>query len=298
MATPEVELEVVSEVGARVISLRDRRRDREWLVQGEPPTEQEARDWSAEGAAFWGRESFGWDECLPTVAVCPDPRDRGGPLLRDHGDQWGRGTYVSVDDQAGAVTHTWTGPRWAYRMSRRLSFVDERTVRAEYSVASLVDEDLPMLWSQHAVLGLEPGAIIDLPGVSRLWRTGQRGIDLPEEPDWPVAATNDRGEVDLSRVRISEGWAVKLYAQPPGAIAAAAPDGARLVFEWDRGFAPALGVWLSAGGWPPHGRPYEQVALEPTTSIDDDLESALAARRARTLPARGRLEWWVRLRLA
>jgi hypothetical protein len=248
--------------------------------------------------AFWGRESFGWDECLPTVAVCPDPRQPGGPPLRDHGDQWGRGTYVSVDDVAGSVTHAWSGPRWPYRMSRRLSFPDERTVQAEYSVVSLADEDLPFLWSQHAVLLLEPGTLIDLPGVSRVWRTGQRGIELPEVVAWPIAGAGERGDLDLSRVRSAEGWAVKLYATPSGPIGATAPDGARLDLDWDHGFAPALGVWLAAGGWPPQGPPYEQVALEPTTSIDDDLQSALAAGRARTLPAAARLEWWVRLSLA
>jgi hypothetical protein len=298
LATAAVELEVVGEVGGRVVSLRDRRRDREWLMAGEPPSEQEARDWSAEVAAFWGRESFGWDECLPTVSVCPDPRDPGGLPLRDHGDQWGRGTYVSIDEEAGAVTHTWGGPRWPYRMARRLSIVDEATVLAEYEVVSLADEDLPMLWSQHPVLRLEPGTLIDVPGVTHVRRTGQRGIELPEEPAWPVAATLDRGDTDLSRVRQGEGWAAKLYARPSGSVAAVAPDGARLGIDWDHDFAPALGIWLSAGGWPPQGPPCDQVALEPTTSVDDDLATAMAAGRDRTLPAHGRVAWWVRLGLA
>ena len=37
LSTDAVELEVVGEVGARIVSLRDKRRDREWLVQGDPP---------------------------------------------------------------------------------------------------------------------------------------------------------------------------------------------------------------------------------------------------------------------
>ena len=102
LATDALELEVVGEVGARVVSLRDKVRAREWLAQGEPPAELEQMAWAEESVAFWGRESFGWDECLPTVSVCPDPHDPDGPPLRDHGDQWGRGAYMSVDEEVGA----------------------------------------------------------------------------------------------------------------------------------------------------------------------------------------------------
>ena len=112
LATEAVELEVVSEVGARVVSLRDKRRDREWLVQGHKPRELEQMDWAEQSVVFAGRESFGWDECLPTTAPCGDPLAPGTDL-RDHGDQWGRGAYLHLDHDAGAVQHTWAAARWA-----------------------------------------------------------------------------------------------------------------------------------------------------------------------------------------
>jgi hypothetical protein len=298
LVTPAAELEVVSEVGARVISLRDRRRDREWLVQGEPPTELMQMAWAEEGVEFWGRESFGWDECLPTVSVCADPLAPDGPPLRDHGDQWGRGAYLATDEVTGAIEHTWSVPRWRYRLSRRLSFEDERTVLAEYILDNLATVPMPLLWSQHPVMRLEPGAYLDLPGVDRVIRTWQRGIALPDEPTWPRAVTDVGEEVDLACVRTAAGWAAKLYAHPPEEVRAVARDGARLDLDWDRGFAPALGIWLAYGGWPPQGEPYEQVALEPTTSTDDHLAGASAHDRARWLEAGERLDWWVRLRLS
>lgn len=298
LASEAVELEVVAEVGARIVSLRDRRRGREWLVRGEPPSELEQRSWAGEGVEFRGRESFGWDECLPTVSVCPDPRDPAGPPLRDHGDQWGRGAYHAVDEERGSIEHTWSAPRWPYRMARRLSFADEETVLAEYEVSSRADEPLPLLWSQHAVLELESGCRIDLPSVDRLVRTVQLDIELPETVDWPVATTLAGQRLDLSRVVRGEGWAVKLYAPAPGPVAAVAPDGARLELDWDRAVAPVIGVWLSSGGWKTDGVPFDQVALEPTTSTDDDLEGARAHDRAIELPPGGRLGWWVRMRLS
>jgi galactose mutarotase-like enzyme len=299
LASPAVALEVVSEIGARVLSLRDLARDREWLLQNAPPSEAEGRAWSAEAVVFGGRESFGWDECLPTVAPCADPRDDVAPPLRDHGDQWGRGAYHAVDEQIGVVTHTWSAPRWPYRLARRLSFMDERTVLAEYELRSLDDRPQPLLWSQHPVFRLEPGSRIDLPGVSDVVRSSQAGVDLPERPAWPIAAPDGGEPIDLSLVHSGLGWSVKLYAEaPPGPVSAVAPDGARLTIDWDRDFAPALGVWLSYGGWPPGGPPVEQVALEPTTSAHDDLAAARADGRERLLEPGARLAWWVSLRVS
>lgn len=298
LSTAAVELEVVSEVGARVVSLRDRRSGREWLIQGEPPSELAQVEWARESVVFGGRESFGWDECLPTTSVCADPLAPDGPALRDHGDQWGRGAYLSVDPEQGAVEHTWSDPRWAYRLSRRLSFEDEQTVRTEYLVTSLAETPLPISWAQHAVLKVEPGGYIDLPEVYQARRSMQLGIDLPETIDWPNAVTDDGREMNLACVRTAEGWAAVLYMEPPDEVRVVAPDGARLDFDWDRDFAPVLRVWQAYGGWKPEGTPVEQVALEPCTSMHDDLAGAMADGAERILQPGAEMRWWVKTRLS
>ena len=157
---------------------------------------------------------------------------------------------------------------------------------------------LPLLWSQHPVFRLEPGTRLELPGVTRVGRTSQLGIDLPEDTAWPQATTADGRAVDLSRVHTGLGWAAKLYAVAPEPVTAVAPDGARLTIDWDREFAPVLGIWLAYGGWPADGQPCEQVALEPTTSAHDDLEAARADGRERVLAPGAQVAWWVRLRLS
>jgi|GEM_PF-1263373 len=298
LSTDAVELEVVGEVGARIVSLRDKRREREWLVGGEPPGELEQMARAEEGAPFDSRESYGWDECLPTTLVCPDPIDPDAPQLRDHGDQWGRGAYLSIDLEHGSVKHTWSVPRWPYRLSRSLSFTDEQTLQVDYLLMSLAHEPLPITWAQHALLRLEAGSVFDLPGVHRVIPSATIGIDLPDELDWPVATVSDGRRIDLSCLTPDAGWATVVYAEPGEHVRAVAPDGARLDLEWDRDFAPLLRVWLGHGGWPVGGPPNNQVALEPVTSADDDLAGAIANGRARMLPPGGELRWWVRLRLS
>jgi hypothetical protein len=80
-------------------------------------------------------------------------------------------------------------------------------------------------------------------------------------------------------------------------VRATAPAGGSLELDWDRDFAPALGVWLAYGGWPVEGEPVEQVALEPTTSQDDHLEAALEQGRAVMLEPGQEHSWWVTMRL-
>lgn len=291
-------LVVVPALGARVVSLVDRRTDREWLVQGHPPTPEEAGIWSQHAAAFLGREAFGWDECIPTVAPCSDPLDPSAPPLRDHGDQWGRATKVAVDHEG--LDATWTGHGWPYRFRRRLS-LGTGEVRCAYELTNEGDRDLPILWSMHALLELEPGALIELSRteLAMPFATGL-GVTATDSVRWPAVRGTD-GDVDLSRVRAADAhFAAKLYADPApaGPVRAVAPDGASIAFTWTRGIAPALGLWLDYGGWPDPNAGSRQVAIEPMTSGHDHLASALAAGRARWVRARETVAWEVQLEVS
>ena len=298
LSTEAIDVEVVGEVGARVVSLRDKQRGREWLAQGQKLRELEQMDWADEAAPFGPRESFGWDECLPTTLPCADPIDPAAAELRDHGDQWGRGAYLSTDAAAGAVVHTWSVPRWQYRLSRRLSFDDERTLLADYALASLGDAPLPITWAQHALFELEDGAMIDLPEVERVRPSASIGIELPDEMDWPTSTLADGRTVDFSCIARGLEWATVVYAEPGENVRVVQPDGARLDLDWDREFAPVLRVWLSNSGWSADGQTNVQYGLEPVTSADDDLCAAVEQGRARMLEPGAEIRWWVRLRLA
>ncbi len=288
-------LVTVPDLGARIVSLADRATGREWLVQGEPPVDPMA--WAGPDAVFGGAQAYGWDECLPTVARCPDPLDPWGPSVRDHGDGWGRPGDVRVH-RDGSMVAGWRVPaRYLFRRTLRL---DGPTVLLEYSVESL-GPDLPFLWSMHPLLALEPGARIELPGVGHLGLTRAVGLDLKTVEGrlgWPMALTADGSTVDLSLVRdVSARIALKLAgdAPPDGSVLVRQPDGSTLVMDWHPRSAPALGVWLDFGGWPA-GAGRHQVALEPATSPDEDLASAVASGRAVILRGRGaRASWTVRL---
>jgi galactose mutarotase-like enzyme len=297
LASDAVSIQIVPALGGRVVSLIDRRTGREWLMQAQPGATNGAADWASEDMEFGGLQSFGWDECLPTVAVCADPVRPEGDPLRDHGEQWGRRSDAAADGLA--IVSTWPSSRWPYRMTRRLSIAEDDAVLAEYAVESEADEPLPMLWSMHPTLPVEPGSRIELPGVDTARLTWAGGIELgqTDTTPWPIAQTADGESIDLSQTRSGAGWAAKLYVSASDPVTLIRPDGARLEWDWDRSFAPTVGIWLSSGGWPPSGPAVEQIAIEPTTSPDDDLAGALDGNRAQMLEPGGRLDWWVRLTL-
>lgn len=293
----DLRLVVVPDLGGRVISLRDRRSEREWLVQGAPPTASELVAWRRETAVFGIREAYGWDECLPTVAPAHGPVEPDGPPLRDHGAQWARhaATRVVPGTDGREVATRWNDTRWPLHLERRIR-LEDRIVHVAYALVNASAADLPVLWSMHALLDLEAGSRIELPrgasvALSQAIGSGLEGAPLRRPVPWPVVVGRDG--LDLSVVRAGDaGIAAKLYADPapPGQVGATTPDGASILFDWARERVPAVGLWIDSGGWPA-GAGATQVAIEPTTSGHDDLDAATAAGRAMVLRSGERVCW-------
>ena len=243
LSTEHVELEVVSEVGARVVSLRDKRRDREWLVQGEKPRELDQMAWAREEAVFAGRESFGWDECLPTTSPCADP-------LADDGRQPARSRRPVGSGRLPAARSRGRGrgahlgrPHWDYRL-RRLSFADEETCSS--STCSRAERRCPSRSIGHNIQSSGRARQLyrparGLPGSPR-W---QHGIDLPAELAWPTAHHRGRETRDLACVRRRRGLGGRALRRAREGMRAVTPDGARLDLDWDHASPP-----LCASGSP------------------------------------------------
>jgi hypothetical protein len=147
----------------------------------------------------------------------------------------------------------------------------------------------------HALIALEPGSTIVIEPAGRARLTHHAGLAIAPGTtalDWPGPA------LDVVR-GIKAGQAAKLYldAAPLATVAARTPDGAELRFTWDRSLATTLGIWLSYGGWPADGKRRHQVALEPTTSPDDGLASAIATGRAMVVAPGAPRRWTVRMEL-
>jgi hypothetical protein len=224
--------------------------------------------------------------------------------LRDHGDGWGR--PVEVEPRPGAVG----GPAslrmtWEvvdrYRFERIVT-LDGPTVRTDYRLIAL-GGDVPFLWSMHPLLALEPGARLAIAGVDAVSVTHGPRVEVRNadgRTGWPVTNLLAGGTLDLSRIPDAQaGTAVKLYAEAAavdGPAVAWQPDGSGLAIDWDRRVAPALGIWIDAGGGP-IGAGRQQVALEPTTAPFDDLATAISHGRAAWVRPGRDVRWWATIHL-
>jgi hypothetical protein len=251
---------------------------------------------AAEDAVYGGAETVGWDECLPTVGRSSDPVDPDAAPLRDHGDFWGREAAIS-GDQSVLVTE-WPAGRWGLGFMRRLR-LDSSAVIAEYALFNPGPRPVPVLWSAHPVLRLEPGTRIHLPRIDLMRVEGTLGVSVgPRQVGWPRAETTGGDRLDLDVVGDPEArMSLKLFAAGlNGRAGALAPDGSWIGVAWDATFAPFLGVWLNYGAWP-QDAPLHAVALEPTTSARDVLSDAVRAGQAPAVAPGRTIRWWMRLEL-
>ncbi len=275
------------EFGARVCHLVDKASTRDWIAGG-PRTSDVGED-----AVFDGAAAYGWDECFPTVGACDATQTAWGRRLRDHGDLWGRPWKIVAESDVELTTQ-FAGDEFVF--TRQL-LLDGAVLSANYDLRNSQGRPLPFLWAQHGALAVNAGDRLVLDGLSDFEATYQtlRGKVLPPAKlDWPhipgIGFTADIVQPPDTR------FAAKLYATGARGRVSVHAGSDRLDMSWS-GPIGHLGLWLNAGGWPDEKSALHHIAIEPTTSPDDDLAGALARGRAATLPPHGAMKWSVEIRL-
>jgi galactose mutarotase-like enzyme len=276
----EVEVVAIPSLGLRLSHLR-RAAGREWLWRNEqmPFATPKA------GASYVDTaDSGGWDECFPTVAPSPVPGSPGAPPLPDHGELWSAPWESSVSERNGAVTLSGRvrATRFPSELVREVSLLpDAPMVRFRYALRHRGVERFPWIWSAHPLLNVQPGSLLELPGVSQARIDAAHGrpdIEPDDVLSWPgaVGGAADRFEFPAMA---GKGWAVKLFADSTSNRAAVLTDprrGERLEFHVDRSTVPQIGIWINCGGWAPAGKsPYYNLAVEPCIGAPDQLERAV-----------------------
>jgi galactose mutarotase-like enzyme len=266
--------------GARVVSLRDKVAEREWLTQGprSPHTGEDVR--------YLGAEAVGWDECFPTVSPAGAVGTPWQRRLRDHGDLWGR-PWVVEHAAPDAATLRYEDPLFSF--SRTLTLAGD-TLSADYAVENRTDVPLPYLWALHALLSVAPGDRLVIPGLTRVRAThlALGGAALPKaEMPWPETGVLPFA-LDQMQPPNTTFAAKCLATGMPGGKAWIGRPGAWLSLSWDRSISD-LGIWLTYGGWPAPGPgSHQEVAIEPTSASADDLLQAIEAGAAPLGPAETR----------
>jgi len=291
MKADTLAVEVLPALGGKIASLR---------YQGVELLQAPLRRYAPRTAEMGYEESdaSGFDECVPSVAVCEIAGSAGIVRIPDHGEFWRLPCDVERRGEREVRLRA-TGRLLPLRLERTLK-LDGETLRIDYRLENVSEREVPYLWSAHPLFSVEEGDAIVLPESVRQVtveesahaRLGLKG----SVHEWPVAELRGGGKIDLSHAGdIRDDTGDKLYTPAPseGWAAIERKQAAlRVQVGFDRALTPYLGLWLCYGGWP-EGQPKHQqcVALEPCTAPGDSLAEALERGWSRML-APGRSASW------
>jgi galactose mutarotase-like enzyme len=266
-----LEVVVMPELGAKVLSLRNLRSGREWMWT---PPEGAVFQPMPKNAPFEESSLVGADECLPTIAES----EWRGRAIPSHGEAWS--TAWEVDRLA--LTHG----RIVTRLQLPISpFWIERTISIaetpegnqaifEYALRNLDFAPQEFMWAFHPLMNIEPGDRLELPGVTQLLTESAIGVPLGTRGDrvqWPYPVDGVAlDQLDFGRPHA----AVKLFTEEGAATSATIRNeqtGDALRFDFDPRRVDTLGIWLTRGGW----NGYHHLAVEPGIGAPDPLDVAV-----------------------
>jgi galactose mutarotase-like enzyme len=266
----EVELAVVPELGAKIISLKNLRTRREWMLH--PPGELKLFR-NCPGDDFSQSPLVGADECLPTIAPC----SWQGRKLPDHGEVWSAAWKVDSTAWENGILKTSIRLKISPFEFERTIELHETEIRLGYQLNNLSARDESFLWAFHPLLKLQPGDQLEIPAETR---------SLLNNPTW----------IDAVASAVPEKNCAKSFAAPLSEGLAAIKNqntGDRLQFEWSPMENDTLGLWLTRGGW--HG--HHHFAIEPTNASADTLDLAAEQNHRGVVPASDAVTWQIRLRV-
>jgi hypothetical protein len=268
LGNEEVELAVVPELGARIVSLKNLRTGREWLWHPRGGLKLFGNRW---GDDFSRSPLAGIDECFPTITPCV----WNGRSLPDHGELWN--AAWAVDETAwqnGALTTSVCPALSPFRFERTIQ-LENNEVRLSYRLSNTNGKAEKFLWALHPLLRLQPGDRLQLPDSSRAKFNGMAWINAVD------AAIPETLHAKSFAWPVCEGWAAIQNLT----------TGDTLEFSWNPEHNPALGLWLTRGGW--HG--HHHFAIEPANADHDSLAAAVENDRCGTVAPGDTIGWEVSL---
>lgn len=290
---------VVPEMGAKLVSLFDKRTQREWLAApGDRPFQKVAY-----GADFVEQDMSGWDEMFPTIVACnyPVPGAQFNSPLPDHGEIWPLSWEIEPADPHSLRTSV-EGKALPYRLTRTLAYSAADTLQMQYELHNLGLESMPYIWSAHPQFLCGAGAQIVLPSdvtevcnvLPAEWGWGE----LETRFAWPEALTVTGRRVRIDQVGPSTLKEIRKFFVTPEKRAGWAglicqPEADWLRLDWDPQQVPYLGIWIDEGLLS-----HESVAaLEPMTGYYDSLAVAWQKKQVRMIEAGEIQSWTLAVRL-
>jgi galactose mutarotase-like enzyme len=284
-------------LGAKIVSLFDKRCGHEWLVAPRRPYRP-----LAYASVFVDQDMSGWDEMFPTIDACSYPLSGAyaGARLPDHGEVWSLPWQVEGVEPCALALGV-DGIALSYRLHRRLVLAALGEIRLEYHLENTGAAAFVYLWTAHPQFAAGEHTAILLPdGTDQVLNVIPGAVwgDAGEVYPWSRARSKDGRAWELDRVRSADNHDCRKFYLPPESPAAWASLvdrrlGCSVRMEWSPGELPYLGIWVDEGAY----NPVPVVALEPSNGYYDSLAAAVHHRRLGSIDPGASHTWSLVVRL-
>ncbi|BBI32304.1 aldose epimerase family protein [Cohnella abietis] len=277
MESDDIKLELVPELGAKIVSIVYKQSGKEWLLDpGKRSLEK-----PDPASRFVDCDMSGWDECFPTIDYCVIDQEQ--PIaLPDHGEVWSLAWHCEADNES--ITCTVDGVCLPYKLSRRITFLSANQIRMSYHVENKGTASLPFLWVPHPQFQVSEKTRILLPDSIKdmLCIYGGKKLSAGVKYDWTehdlvLPEPVGDGRKFYAEGNVSEGWC-GLQGEETGdfLLMSVCPDA-----------VPYLGIWIDEG----LVNDRSAIALEPSIGYYDSLSRALGNGTAHILKPAEAFEW-------
>ena len=289
------ELRVVIEPfsGGKISSFFDKAGNTEWFFQ-------DFRKQFSPEKGFSYHDLSGFDECFPTVAAC---EYSSGPLkgleLGDHGLLWQKEWNTKVD--LNKVITCCDIPELQCHFERVCRFETPSCLRLDYTILNFGQNQMPFIYSAHSFLNATKTCCLELPK-----RMRDVYIYVASENSGFKSNTWIKNKV-LKEIVCKKNLSakkesfVKFFSDKLRTNSAGLHNlktGKTLTVEFDHDHLPHLGVLVNEGYDGLGDGDFKGkllVALEPTTSIGDDIQTAEKTQTLKTIPAGESVKFWIKI---
>lgn len=294
LETDALRLVTVPKMGAKMVSLFDKRIQHEWLIQ---PIDRAFKP-AAYGSSFADQDMSGWDEMFPTINTCAYPVEGQykGQLLPDHGEVWSLPWSVEAVTNSTIRLST-IGRALPYRLKRHVEVVNDHYFRLKFEVVNTGEEPIIALWAAH------PQFVVNEETRIRLPKAVEQVVNVHETPEWGAVGTlyswaeaqSQHGEQrSLDQIGTADLKTCRKFYVPADqhvdwAALQQGDDGAWVRLSWDREQVPYLGIWVDEGAY----NAASTAALEPSTGFYDNLNFAWKNQRVMHLIPHQPLQWTI-----
>jgi galactose mutarotase-like enzyme len=289
LESEQLQVIIVPDLGAKIVSLFDKTHQHEWLVPPMRPPQQ-----TYYGADFVSQDMSGWDEMIPTISSCT----WDGHFLPDHGEVWS--IPWQVESLTNDVNLSVESKVLPYQLKRSAVLPTPDCLELRYTLAPTGSIAMPYLWAAHPqfaadaqtriVLPTEVTRVVNVVARDKIW--GEPG----KMHAWPKASGADGQFLNLDRVRpVQQNACRKFYVPPELAVGTASLVNEKLRCElqmnWSAAELPYLGLWVDEGVY--NANPV--AALEPSTGYYDSLDRAVSNGKVSILEPGKEKSWTLRV---